>query len=246
MPEGNTAGGGESLRLPLNFEKVKSQQKQAPFMKTRSTQSLRRLLFKIKFFCDYAEQIGRLEKVLARKPEKLQLDIIGSGELSPDTALLMRSVLLGRSPKTHLITNARSSLQGGSVLVWLMGDTRLIREDFKLYFRKSSKEDEDEDSEDWKDETSDDAEADLEEVDYAQVLQYIDHFLPVKELAGRPVDLGVLRQFGLVDNEKVDRFLASAFAKPESDTEIDKPGPQPEQERLAPKVPGLDQAVSNE
>ena len=169
-------------------------------MKTRSTRSLRRLLFKIRFFCDYAEQIGQLEKALARKPEKLQLDIIGSGELSPDTALLIRSVLLGRSPKTHLITNARSSLQGGAVLVWLMGDTRLIREDAKLYFRKSNKEDEDEDSEDWKDEKSDDSETDLEEVDYEQVLQHIDNFLPVKELAGRSVDLEVLRQFGLVDN----------------------------------------------
>lgn len=205
-------------------------------MKTRSTRSLRRLQFKIRFFCDYAEQIGQLEKALARKPEKLQLDIMGSGELSPDTALLMRSVLVGRSPKTHLITNARSSLQGGAVLVWLMGGTRLIREDAKLYFRKSSKEDDDEDNEDWKDEKSEDAEADLEEVDYAQVLQYIDHFLPVKELAGRPVDLEVLRQFGLIDNEKVDHFLAAAFAKRETGNEAEKPGPELKEEKPTAKV----------
>ena len=203
-------------------------------MKTRSTRSLRRLLFKIRFFCDYAEQIGQLEKALARKPEKLQLDIIGSGELSPDTALLMRSVLLGRAPKTHLITNARSSLQGGAALVWLMGDTRLIREDAKLYFRKSN-EDEDDDDEDWKGEKSDDSETDLEEVDYAQVLQHIDNFLPVKELAGRPVDLEVLRQFGLVDNEKVDHFLASAFAKASVTPEPDRPGPQAEPQKLVSK-----------
>jgi hypothetical protein len=214
-------------------------------MKTRSTRSLRRLLFKIRFFCDYADQIGQLEKALARKPEKLQLDIIGSGEVSPDTALLMRSVLLSRSPKTHLITNARSSLQGGAVLVWLMGDTRLIREDAKLYFRKSNKEDEDDDGEDWKDEKSDDSETDLEEVDYEQVLQYIDNFLPVKELAGRLVDLEVLRQFGLVDNEKVDHFLASAFAKPPVRSESDKPGPQPEPQKLAPKAPSSNQSAQN-
>jgi hypothetical protein len=214
-------------------------------MKTRTTRSLRRLQFKIRFFCDYAEQIGQLEKALARKPEKLQLDIIGSGELSPDTALLMRSVFLGRSAKTHLITNARSSLQGGAVLVWLMGDTRLIREDAKLYFRKSN-EDEDDDDEDWKGEKSDDSETDLEEVDYAQVLQHINNFLPVKEMAGRPVDLEVLRQFGLVDNEKVDHFLASAFAKPSVRSESDKPGPQPEPAKMAPKLPSPDPTVSNE
>jgi hypothetical protein len=205
-------------------------------MKTRSTRSLRRLQFKIRFFCDYAEQIGQLEKALARKPEKLQLDIIGSGELSPDTALLIRSVLVGRSPKTQLITNARSSLQGGAVLVWLMGDTRLIREDAKLYFCKSTKEDDDEGNEAWKDEQSDDAEADLEEIDYAQLLQYIDHFLPVRELAGRPVDLELLRQFGLVDNEKVDHFLASAFAKKKGGNEANKPGPESKVEKSASKL----------
>jgi hypothetical protein len=70
-------------------------------MKTRSTRGLRRLLFKIRFLCDYAEQIGQLEKALARKPEKLQLDIIESGELPPDTTLLMRSVLVSRSSNAH-------------------------------------------------------------------------------------------------------------------------------------------------
>ena len=214
-------------------------------MKTRSTRSLRRLQFKVRFFCDYAEQIRQLEKALARKPEKLQLDIMGSGELSPDTALLMRSVLVDRSPKTHLITNARSSLQGGAVLLWLMGDTRLIREDVKLYFRKSTKEDDDEDDEDWKDEKSEDAEVELEEVDYAQVLRYIDHFLPVKELSGRPIDLEVLRQFGLVDNEKVDQFLAAAFGKRESGNEADKPGPKLQPEQKVPKVAASDQPVQN-
>jgi hypothetical protein len=217
-------------------------------MKTRSTRSLRRLQFQIRFFCDYAEQIGQLEKALARKPEKLQLDIIGSGELSPDTALLMRSVLLGRSAKTHLITNARSSLQGGAVLVWLMGDTRLIREDAKLYFRKSNQEDKDDEGEDWKDwkdEKSDDSETDLEEIDYEQVLQHIDNFLPVKELAGRPVDLEVLRQFGLVDNKRVDHFLAAAFAKRETGNEADKPGPELQQEKQPSKVAAADQLVQN-
>ena len=78
---------------------------------------------------------------------------------------------------------------------------------------------------------------DLEEVDYAQVLQHIDNFLPVKELCGRPLDVQVLRQFGLVDNEKVDQFLASAFGKSKRTSEIDKPGPEPKQEKPSPKVP---------
>lgn len=51
------------------------------------------------------------------------------------------------------------------------------------------------------------------EGDYARVLQLINEFLPVKELAGRLIEVPVLRQFGLVENEKVDRFLATAFGQ---------------------------------
>jgi hypothetical protein len=199
-------------------------------MKTRSTRSLRRLLLKITYFGGYADQIHQMEKALAKKPEKLQIDIIGSGELSADIALLIRSVLLERTPRTHLITNARSSLQGGAVLIWLQGDTRLIREDAKLYFRRPSQLDADEEGDQWKEEDSTETEIDLDEVDYAQVLNHIDNFLPVKELAGRPLNVEILREFGLVDNEKVDSFLASSFASSNS-AESSNPGLEDKREK---------------
>jgi len=47
------------------------------------------------------------------------------------------------------------------------------------------------------------------------VLQLINEFLPVKELAGHLIGVPVLRQFGLVENEKVDEFLTTAFWKSE-------------------------------
>ena len=43
-------------------------------------------------------------------------------------------------------------------------------------------------------------------------------FLPVKEFAGRVVNVGVLRDFGLVENEHVDNFLTTAFSKSEAAT----------------------------
>jgi len=45
------------------------------------------------------------------------------------------------------------------------------------------------------------------------VLQIINEFLPVREMAGRLIGVPVLRQFGLIENEKVDSFLASVFSK---------------------------------
>ena len=53
----------------------------------------------------------------------------------------------------------------------------------------------------------------MEEEDYIRVLQAINEFLPVKELAGRPVEISVLKEFGLIDNEKADGVLATAFGR---------------------------------
>ena len=124
-------------------------------MKTRSRQGLRRFQLKILAYGNsyYIDRIPQLERVLSRKPRVVQIDMVGVGEIPADSALLIRSVLMGRSPKTRLITNARSSLQGGSVLVWLLGDRRMIRDDARLYFRSVdlSEDDEAEQKEPWKD-----------------------------------------------------------------------------------------------
>jgi hypothetical protein len=42
-------------------------------------------------------------------------------------------------------------------------------------------------------------------------LEFINEFLPVQEFSGRLVSVSVLRQFGLVDSDHFDRFLAVAF-----------------------------------
>ena len=47
-------------------------------------------------------------------------------------------------------------------------------------------------------------------------LEVINEFLPVKELADRLIGASVLRQFGLVENERVETFLATAFGKSKS------------------------------
>ena len=192
-------------------------------MKTRSRQGLRRFQLKIMSYGNsyYIDRIEQLEKVLSRKPRLIQIDMIGMGEIPADSALLIRSVLMGRSLKTRLITNARSSLQGGSVLVWLLGDKRTIRDDAWVYFRRANLPDDAEadPNADWKHNEpkyrDSFSEIDPEEGDYARVLQVINEFLPVKELAGRLIRVPVLRQFGLVENEQVDCFLATAFGKSE-------------------------------
>jgi hypothetical protein len=169
----------------------------------------------------YIDRVAKLEAAIRRKPRTLQINMIGTGEVPPDWALLIRSALLNRSPRTRIITNARSSLQNGSVLVWLLGDRRIIRGDARIYFRPTTLSDEDQKEQDgtWKDSEpkyrDSYSEIDPDECDYARVLQRINEFLPVRELAGRVVAVPVLRQFGLVESDKMDEVLTAAFGKRE-------------------------------
>jgi len=169
----------------------------------------------------YIKKALKLEAALARKPKALRIEMIGDGEIPADIALLMRSILMQRSPDTKIVTDARSSLQGGSVLVWLLGDQRIIRSDARVFFKRNPLADEDpvevyaglgEAEQKYKDSYSS---VDPEDADYARVLQLINEFLPVNEFAGRVVNVSVLRDFGLVENERVDNFLATAFSKSE-------------------------------
>jgi hypothetical protein len=190
-------------------------------MKTKRKQGPRHFQLKILAYgySYYIDRVARLEAALARKPRALQLDMVGVGEIPADAALLIRSVLVRRSANTRIITNARSSLQNASVLVWLLGDARFIRDDAWVYFRPldlSGPEDTDED-ETWKDRQLklwSPAGIDPEEGDYARALELINEYLPVRELAGRLIEVPVLKQFGLVENEQVDRFLVAAFGRP--------------------------------
>ena len=171
-----------------------------------------KLVLKLSSWGNYIDEAYQLESMLAKKPGRLQIEFVGSGEIPADSALLMRSMILKRSRQTRIVTNARSSLQGGTLLLWLLGDKRFIREDAMLYFRPAGPFVADDASTVWKDRSffRDDA---IDEADYVRVLQAINEFLPVKELAGRPVEVSVLKEFGLIDNEGVDGLLASAFGR---------------------------------
>src|SRR5437870_8658598 len=106
-------------------------------MKTQSRQGLRRFQVEVWSYGNsyYIERIAELERALLKKPKVLQIEIVGTGEIPADVALRFRSTLMERSLKTRIVTNARSSLQGGSVLLWLLGDSRTIRHHARLYFR---------------------------------------------------------------------------------------------------------------
>jgi len=190
--------------------RMKSKRKRTK--RTRSVKRPSKLVLKLRSWGNYIDEAFQLETILAKKPARLQIEFVGPGEIPADSALLMRSMILKRSERTRIVTHARSSLQGATVLIWLLGDTRLIREDARLSFRPAGPFVADDAVTVWKDRSFFDDD-DMEKDDYVRVLQAINEFLPVKELAGRPVEMSVLKEFGLVDNAKVDDLLAIAFGR---------------------------------
>jgi hypothetical protein len=191
------------------------------FMKTLIEKSICEFRLKLPAYANsyYIKRALKLEAALDKKPKILRLEMIGEGEISADTALLMRSILVKRSPETELVTDARSSLQGAAVLLWLLGDRRTIREDARVFFKRNPLADEDPVEvyaglgavePKYKDSYSS---VDPEDADYARVLELIDEFLPAREFAGRIITVSVLREFGLLDDGRVDTVLAAAFSK---------------------------------
>ena len=192
-------------------------------MKTYQKRSITHFRLKLPSFRDayYIKRALKLEAALKRKPKVLQIEMIGEGEIPADTALLIRSILLSRPPGIELVINARSSLQGGSVLVWLLGDKRTIRDDARVYFKRNPLADENpvevyaglgegEAESKYKDSYSS---VDPEDADYSRVLKLINEFLPVRQFAGRIVSVNMLREFGLVDNQPVGAVPAAAPSK---------------------------------
>jgi len=189
-------------------------------MKTRQINRVCEFRLKLTEYGSYfVKRALKLEAALKAKPKVLQLEMIGADDIPADMALLIRSILLNRASQTELVTNARSSLRDSAVLLWLLGDRRIIREDARVFFKRNPIADEDpvevyaglgDAAPKYKDSYSS---IDPEDADYARVLEHINEFLPVTEFAGRVISVSVLREFGLLGDQRVDTALAAAFSK---------------------------------
>lgn len=183
---------------------------------------------------DYHDEIRKLERLLVKKPASVELELIGIGEMPPDSALIFRSVLAVRPRRTRIVTHARSSLKDSTVLLWLLGDRRMMRDDAHFLITAAGPyESPDHGPAVWRGPAD---ETDVEEVDYVRVLHQINEYLPVREIAGQLIGRETLRQFGLVEHEETDRVLGSLLAKPRRATKA-QPTTAPAVE--APQVPTM-------
>ena len=202
---------------------IKRKSKMENFMKTRTKPRFCRFRLRIYAYGGsyYIDRVSKLERLLARTPRVVQIDMIGIGEIpgGPGIAVAVQSCLAVRGGQ-KLSRMRVPACKHGAVLVWRCWATAGSFAMTRAFFFRRTELSEEEQAEShagvndvenkYKDSFS---EVEPEEGDHLQVLQFINEFLPVKELAGRLIALPVLRQFGIVESEHQDDFLATAFSK---------------------------------
>jgi len=157
-----------------------------------------------------------LEEAIAKEPDILTVELVGPAAVAPDKALLLYDALMHRSSKTHLITYGRSCLLDSAVLLWLAGDERRMRDDAWIQMDSLERL---EDTQPW----SKAAEPfrRLKKpvlippliIDYRTVAHYLNMYLPLEEVADRPIFQGELKELGLIDSPEYTLQLKQLFQK---------------------------------
>lgn len=147
-------------------------------------------------------QLSLLESALEKEPKLLKLQLIGPSVMASDKALLLYDALMHRSPTTRLITHARSCLLDATVLLWLAGDERRIRETTWIQMDSLERL---LDTEPWKNPEAARRRSINKFItepawvtDYRTAARILNEYLPLEEVADRPLYKMELEEMGLL------------------------------------------------
>lgn len=160
-------------------------------------------------------QLSLLENAVLQVPSELELQLIGPSVMASDRALLLYESLMQRSPATRLITYARSCLLDATVLLWLAGDERRIRETTWIQMDSLERL---LDTEPWKNPEATRRRSISKFVtepawvtDYRTVARILNEYLPLEEVADRPLYHEELMELGLLTSCEEDSYLGNCF-----------------------------------
>jgi hypothetical protein len=150
-------------------------------------------------------------------PTDVTFELLGPGNMIHDTALMLFDELINRPPGTHLRMHARTSLFDGAILIWLCGDTRTIRRDAWIQLSHIPEtppmgqqppfgEQDYTTSIIVEDEPASDT-------DLRTIMDYLEEWLPVTEIAGQRLLAQDLRELGLLDGVDDTQTLARLFTQ---------------------------------
>lgn len=166
--------------------------------------------------------LNTLRAGLAKKRQRIELEIIGPGCIMADTALMLYDELMNRPRGVFLTTNARSCLLNGAVLLWLAGEHRTMRHDAWIQVdsssplpgsvKRKSKSSNPPISEILI-RSSDESPSDT---DYRIIAHYLDMYMPLEDVSDRRVFVPELEELGLIGDIESELELAQVFSHPKT------------------------------
>lgn len=180
-----------------------------------------------------------LEEALLMEPKTLHLELVGPGVVSPDRSLVLHDMLRKRRLHTHLITYARSCLIDSAVLIWLCVDIRKMRADAWIQLDSIKRLSKDRP---WR-KSVNLARPDKPMIgepswmtDYRTAARYMNEYLPLEEIADRPIFYDELAELGLIESadgiDQLDVLLRVATKDSSSESE--------EEERVSKDVTSIE------
>ena len=148
-----------------------------------------------------------LQSAFAEEPETLLIELLGPGMLLHDTALMLHEEIRNRPRATRVHARARTCLIDGAILLWLAADTRSMRKDTWIQISTLLEESLFVGSDDYpySIRASEECPADT---DFRAVVEYLEEYLPVKEIAGLRLFEPDLRDLGLLHDPGETDWLA--------------------------------------
>lgn len=150
-------------------------------------------------------------------PREVVFELLGPGQLLHDTALMLFDELINRPSGIHLRMHSRTSLFDGAILLWLCGDTRTIRRDAWIQLSHIPETPcmgvELDGRRDYSS-TITVADESPSETDLRSIMDHLEEWLPVAEIAGHRLFVQDLRDLGLLDEDIETQNLSGLFINP--------------------------------
>lgn len=160
--------------------------------------------------------LQKVREAFQGNPREVTFELLGPGQLLHDTALMLFDELKHRPNGIHLRMHSRTSLFDGAILVWLCGDTRTIRRDAWIQLSHIPETPGMGGALDGREDytstitVTDEAPS---ETDLRTIMDHLEEWLPVAELAGHRLFAQDLRDLGLLDGELEIQTLAGLFKR---------------------------------
>jgi hypothetical protein len=175
---------------------------------------------KIEILINFSNQFSHdeiyqtVKDAISKKPEVLEIDLVGLGSLPQDLCLSLWYLLTSKDPKTHLVVCCNANLIDGEVLILIAADERKIRPKTWMEISSLKKyEAMDFSRRTW---SSKQFGSQHDEpffiTDYRNVFEVMNQYLDCECLSKGRVDIeSTFREYGLLNNQEEEQDFQSLF-----------------------------------